>query len=74
MRTCVIKIMPDNEANRADIQTGGVTALEILDFMNTIMPHFAQEVIKDYQEITGVEHVDPNKLGEYMSFLRANNL
>jgi hypothetical protein len=71
MRKATITLMPDS-STKADIQTGGLTNLEILDMLQSIQSHFAKELIKEYQEITGVEDVriKPEKLGEYMNHMR----
>lgn len=36
-----------------DIQTNGVSTLEILDHLNIAMKHFAQELLKEAQQHVG---------------------
>lgn len=69
-RTCIIKLTPDNPDKQADIQTGGVSNIEILDMLHTISSGFAKAVIADYVEITGDNEIDPAKMEDYMKFLR----
>jgi len=72
-RVAIITLTPDGDS-KADIQTGDVTALEILDAFKAISGHFARELLKEYSEITGDKNPDPEKLDEYMDFLRKNGL
>lgn len=73
-RIATITLQPDNEHSKANVETGGVTNLEMLDMMKTLSSHFAKEVIKDYQELTGDKKIDPDKLDDYMKFLREAKL
>lgn len=72
-RKAIITLTPDDES-KADVQTGGLTNLEMLDMMKTLSSHFAKAVIQDYQELTGDKRVDPDKLDDYMKFLREAKL
>lgn len=69
-RICIIKLMPDNNIQQMDVKTGGVTNLEIVDRLSALSKHFATAVIADYVKITGDKKADPDKLDEYMNFLR----
>lgn len=73
MRKCVIILTPDEEA-KADIQTGGVTSIEILDNLKTISSHFARQILEEYSEITGDRNLDESKIEDYMNFLRKNQV
>jgi hypothetical protein len=74
MKICRILITFDNAENKMDIQTGGATNLEILEAARILSKHFAQEIIKEYKELTGDLQADPKNLDEYIEFLRKNQL
>lgn len=68
-RTCIIKLMPDSDT-KADIQTGNVSNIEILDMLLSIQSHFAKALIQEYVDITGDKNISQDKMESYMEFLR----
>jgi hypothetical protein len=72
-RVAIITLTPDGES-KADIQTGGVSNLEILDALKTISGHFARQLLEEYTDLTGDKDLDPDKMDQYMDFLRKNKL
>lgn len=67
----VIKINPANEKHAMDIQTNGVSNLDMLEFLNMATKHFAQEIVKEAQELGCSSDKD---FDGYIKFLRANKL
>ncbi len=70
-KIAVIKINPENVNNAMDIQTNGVSNLDMLEFLNMASKHFAQEIIKEAKELGCSSDVD---FDGYIEFLRANKL
>jgi biopolymer transport protein ExbD len=68
-----ITINPD-KSPAIHVITGDLTNIEIVDNLQTLSKLFAKEVIKDYVELTGDQNVDPDKLDDYMKFLREAKL
>jgi len=75
-RELMIRFWPDNTGNKADIQTGQVTNLEILDFLKMMSEHFAKALCAEFKECTGKEanNVPPEEFEAWVKFLRANKL
>lgn len=45
-KIAVIKINPENANQAMDIQTNGVSDLDMLEFLNMAVKHFAQQIVK----------------------------
>lgn len=77
MRKAVITIMPDNEAQRVDVQTGGVTNLEMLDNMKTLSEFFSKELVDEFMEHRGYKVWSESynqEFSNYIKFLRTNKV
>lgn len=70
-KVAVIKIDPENLSHAVDVQTNGVSNLDMLEFLNTLTKHFAQEIIKEAQELGCSSEED---FDGYIKFLRNNKL
>ena len=71
-----IVFTPDNPDRQADIQSGDISNIEILDFLHSVstdvMAIYAKKVIADYEDLTG-EKVDMNTdLEPYLAYVRKN--
>lgn len=71
MKTAIIKISPEDVNNSMDVQTNGVSNLDMLESLNVLVKHFAQAIVKEAQEIGCDEHDD---FEGYIEFLRKNKL
>lgn len=74
MRKCIITITPDS-TNKADIQTGGVTYLEILDALKGAMTVLSMKLCQEFEELhkkKANEH--PADFENWVKFLRDSRL
>lgn len=71
MKTAIIKISPGNRDRQAEVETNGVSNLDILEHLNVLAKHFAQAIVKEAQEIGCTEL---NDFEGYIEFLRKNKL
>lgn len=71
MKIAVIKINPEDPKHALDIQTNGVSNLDMLEFLNIGVKHFAQEIVKEAQELGCSSDAD---FDGYIKFLRNNKL
>ncbi len=65
-KPCVITIDPDGEiAGKAavDIETGGISYFEIINYLKGVQTHFAQEILKEAEKHVGK---DPKKQEKWM--------
>lgn len=53
MKTAIIKICPESKIETMNIETNGVSTLDILDHLEIAMKHFAQELVKEAQQQVG---------------------
>jgi len=74
MKTCIIKIQPDNEKQQADVQTGGVHPIDILQALKVLQQHFAREVMREFAELSGqpVESLNEEDFDNYVAWLQRN--
>lgn len=70
-KIAVIKINPEDVKHAIDCQTNGVSNLDMLEFLNMLTKHFAQEIIKEATELGCSSDTD---FDGYIKFLRANKL
>lgn len=75
-RELLIRFWPDNKSTKADISTGEVSNIEILDFLQGMQEHFAQALCAEFKELTGknANKVPPSEFEEWVKFLRENKL
>lgn len=71
MKTAIIKITPEDRNHTADVQTNGVSNLDMLEHLNVLVKHFAKAIIKEAKEIGCSEKDD---FEGYIEFLRKNKL
>lgn len=71
MNTAIIKITPENKECSANIETNGVSNLDMLEHLNILVKHFAQAIVKEAQEIGCSDKED---FDGYIEFLRENKL
>lgn len=71
MNTAIIKITPELPSHAVDVQTNGVSNLDILEHLNVLVKHFAQAIVNEAKEIGCSEKED---FDGYIEFLRKNKL
>lgn len=73
-RELVIKFWPDNKNTKADIQTGEVSNIEILDFLKMMSEHFSKALCAEFKELTGKDanQVPEKEFEDWVKFLREN--
>jgi CMP-2-keto-3-deoxyoctulosonic acid synthetase len=71
MNTAIIKITPENSKCPIDAQTNGVSNLDMIEHLQVLSKHFAQEIIRESKELGCDTDED---LDGYIKFLRANKL
>lgn len=67
----VIKINPSDPDNAMDIQTNGVSDLDMVEFLGVAQKHFCQKIVKEAQELGCSLDSD---FDGYIEFLRKNKL
>lgn len=70
-KIAIIKINPESKSAAMDIQTNGVSNLDMLEFMQMASQLFAEEIIKEDKELGRSSDVDFDR---YIKFLRTNKL
>lgn len=65
MRVATVKITPDNEKQRMDVQTGELSDLEMYHHLMILCKHFAENLCKDAVDVVGD---DPQKMNEYLEW------
>jgi hypothetical protein len=74
-RKCIIELTPDNKEMQANIQTGGVSTLEIMDAFKTLLTGFSKKLCSEYQEYSGKSvNEDPEGFDEWIQFLRREKI
>lgn len=71
MRIAVIQISPENPISQIDVQTNGVSNLDMLEFLNTLVKHFAKSIVEEAKQIGCSDKKD---FDGYVEFLRKNKL
>ena len=56
MKTAIIKISPENKNHQVDVQTNGVTDLDMLEHLNILVKHFAQKIVTEAKEMGCEDH------------------
>lgn len=67
-RTCTITITPDNPT-QANVETGEVSAIEILEALKTLSKHFAQVLVEEARKHVGD---DPAAQEKWLDSMRQN--
>ena len=74
MKQAVITITPELKEKEVDVQTGGVSNLEMLEYLKTLSQFFAKAIIDEYVDITGDKNIKEENFEQYVEFLRKNKV
>jgi len=73
-KQAVIKLNPGQKSKEVDVQTGGLTNIEMLDYLKTLSTFFAKAVCDEYVDITGDKNIREEDFEKYVAFLRKNQV
>jgi hypothetical protein len=68
-----IVINPDDKSKEVDVQTGGLSNIEMLDYLHNLSQFFSKAIVNEAAEI-GVSITNEKEFEDYLSFLRKNKI
>jgi len=71
MKVAVIRISPESKTTKMDVKSNGVSNLDMLEFLNVLVEHFAKAIIKEARDLGCKNDED---FEGYVEFLRKNKL
>jgi len=71
--TATITITPLDKLKEVDIQTGGLSNIQMLDYLHNLSKHFSKEIVNEASDI-GVTITNEKEFDDYLTFLRKNKL